>query len=95
MWVTPSSSIPSRDPSTPRTAPISIPSALVNVRDGVEVPEQLVGPVDQEDVHSAILARGLRRQKSTFSMTRAVRGIDGWKWMSSTPSAGSPGRRDV
>ena len=35
-----------------------------------------------------------RRHSVRFSMTRAVRGSDGWKWMSSIPSSGSPGSRD-
>ncbi len=36
-----------------------------------------------------------RLQKSTIRLTRAVRGSAGWKWTSSTPPSGSPGRRDV
>ena len=29
------------------------------------------------------------------SITRSWRGSEGWKWMSSTPAAGSPARREV
>ena len=36
-----------------------------------------------------------RRQKFAVSDTRTRLGSTGWKWMSSTPSAGSPCRRDA
>ena len=45
-------------------------------------------------------ARGLvatvprRRQNDVLSVTRKLRGSTGWKWMSFTPSAGSPLSRD-
>jgi hypothetical protein len=38
--------------------------------------------------------RFIRGQNDRFRTTRAVRGSDGWKWMSSTPSSGSPGSLD-
>ena len=38
--------------------------------------------------------RRLHRNPMTM-LTRSVRGTAGWKWMSSTPASGSPGRRDV
>lgn len=34
-------------------------------------------------------------QRPQPSITRSWRGSEGWKWMSSTPAAGSPARREV
>ena len=36
-----------------------------------------------------------RRQKVSVRLKRKDRGSSGWVWMSATPSAGSPGRRDA
>ena len=50
-WVAPCSSITSIEPSTPRTAATSIPSWSSVRRHREVVAEQLVGPVDQVDLH--------------------------------------------
>lgn len=34
-------------------------------------------------------------QNERLTVTRAERGSTGWKWMSSTPAAGSPERREA
>ncbi len=45
----------------------------------------------REEHHAA----STHAQNERLRVTRAERGSTGWKWMSSTPAAGSPARRDV
>ena len=49
--VAPSSSMPITDASTPRTAPTSMPDGVARRRHGEVVAEELVGAVDEVDVH--------------------------------------------
>ena len=44
---------------------------------------------------SLAVAHGGLAQRPQPSATRSWRGSEGWKWMSSTPAAGSPARREV
>ena len=43
----------------------------------------------------AMPRRAIYRQKFAFKETRNERDSIGWKWMSSTPAAASPGRRET
>src|SRR5260370_38007893 len=51
MWVAPRSIIDRTVPSTPRTAPTSWPFASIAARHREKMAEQLVGAVDQVDLH--------------------------------------------
>ncbi len=60
MWVAPSASMLTTDRTTPRAAPISVPSSAGAGRLPEEMPEQLVGAVHEMYFHVQSLAGSCR-----------------------------------